>query len=123
MSERVPNMKRHNWPLLASDATRCIDCDGMLRDVGGYACPGKKAPAPMQASRIEIAVGDEVAWSAAGKGKVLSIYEGNGFRMVAEVEVGGLWWWDAENECFTLENTGRRGTLEVRAADLTRKGA
>jgi hypothetical protein len=77
----------------------------------------------MQAPRIEIAVGDDVAWTAAGKGKVLSIYEGNGFRMVAEVEVGGLWWWDAENECFTLENTGRRGTLEVRAADLTRKGA
>lgn len=81
-----------------------------------------KDPAPMQAPRIEIAVGDQVTYPAAGGGYLESTHEGMGGRLVGEVRLAA-WFWDDENDCYTTENTGRPAVLPIRAADLTRKGA
>jgi len=123
MSDRVPNMKRHNWPAMIGPDSNpaCKDCGASMAEGLGCPCPGKPDPAPMQAPRIEIAVGDQVTYPPAGGGYLESTHEGMGGRLVGEVRLAA-WFWDEENDCYTTENTGRPAVLPIRAADLTRKG-
>lgn len=72
-----------------------------------------------QTPRIDLQTGDTVEYPTIGQAVVVRTYEGHGGRLVAEVDPAG-WSWDSENECWTTENTGNRGALPIRAADLRR---
>lgn len=116
MSDRVPNMLRHNF----DDRDICRRCEGSLLLDGGRPCPGKPDPAPMQAPRIEIAVGDDVAWTTAGAGKVAHLYDDPmDHARIAVVHVAG--WWVRSDGALTRTDTGVPAALEIVAADL-RKG-
>lgn len=122
MSDRVPNMKRHNWPALIGPDSNpaCKDCGASMAEGLGCPCPGKPDPAPMQAPRIEIAVGDSVAWTTAGAGKVSQIFDAIDNRRIASVHVAG--WFITTDGYLTRADTGMPAVLEIVAADLTRKG-
>lgn len=71
------------------------------------------------AARIEIAEGDEVLWAAAGKGRVVHVFDATDNQRIAEVEIPG--WYFTSGGYFTRTDTGKPAVLEIVAADLTRK--
>lgn len=117
MSDRVPNMRMHNWNY--GERPKCLDCgaywSGILGE-GHGPCPGKPAPAPMQAPRIEIAEGDEVAWTTAGTGKVVHTFDAVDNARIAVVHVAG--WFTTTDGYLTRTDTGMSAALEIVAADL-----
>lgn len=121
MSDRVPNMLRHDWATGTDGMKWCKVCEAESRETTCEPCPGKPDPAPMQAPRIEIAEGDDVAWTTAGAGKVAKIFDATDYQRIAEVRVAG--WFITTDGYLTRADTGMPAVLEIVAADLTRKGA
>jgi len=78
-----------------------------------------KYPAPTQAPRVEIAVGDSVAWTTAGAGKVAHTFDAIDNTRIAVVHPAG--WFVTPDGYLTRTDTGVPAALEIVAADLTRK--
>ena len=114
---RVPNMLRHDW-----------DRDGTCRICGvkyqiptiSTACPGKPKAEQTPAPRIDLAVGDAVAWTTAGQGKVVHLFDGIDNARIAVVHVAG--WWATPEGYLTRTDTGVPAVLEIVAADLRKQG-
>lgn len=122
MSDRVPNMRRHEWRAEGEGPGPCANCGVSFPAFGplGAPCPGKPDPAPMQAPRIEIAVGDSVAWTTAGAGKVAHTFDAIDNTRIAVVHVAG--WFVTPDGYLTRTDTGVPCALEIVAADLRKVG-
>ena len=115
---RVPNMKRHEWPPGIEDDLPCADCGVRFVSGLGTPCPGKPKAGQAPTPRIDLAVGDDVAWATAGKGKVVHLFDAIDNTRIAVVHVAG--WWTTAEGYLTRTDTGVPAALEIVAADLVK---
>lgn len=112
MIDRCPNMRRHDFRAVGP----CTTCGTSFSEGAGTACPGKPKAEQAPTPRIDLAVGDAVGWTTAGKGTVVHLFDAIDNTRIAVVHVAG--WWTTAKGFLTRTDTGVPAALEIVAADL-----